>query len=237
MLDAVEPNERAVMGDNGAPAHITWMDHAESLVEIAEGLTEITSDAQAEDVGKLASDAKQAARDAEKSRKAEKQPHLDAGKAVDANYKPVTQRLNRVADVTRSLLTPWIAAKREAEQAAARAAAELARKADEEARRAQAEADPTDIEQVEKAAAAADEAKAAQQEARNAKAKPATVTGVQYRTKRSAEMTDRKALLTHIAKTDPEAMTAFGQEWLLRAVKNGAEEIPGAEIKIWKEAV
>ena len=237
MLDTTEPNERAVKGGNNPPAHVTFMEHAESLVELAEGLGEITTDAQANAVGELAGEAKKAAKDAEAARKKEKQPHLDAGKAVDANFKPVTERFNRVADVTRSLLTPWLAAKREAEQAAARAAAEIARKADEEARRAQAEADPTDIEQVEKAAAAQAEAKAAKQDAKNAQSKPATVKGVQYRTKRTAEMTDRKALLTHIAKTDPESMTAFGQEWLLRAVRGGATEIPGAEITEMKEAV
>ena len=236
MLD-MELNERAVAGDNNPPAHVTWMDHAESLVEIAEGMVEITTPEQAAGAGQLADDAKKAARDADNARKADKKPHMDAAAAVDANYKPITERLDRVAGVARALLTPWLAAQRAAEQRAAAEAKAAAEAADEEARRLAAVADQTDIADVEAAAKAEAEAKGAAQEAKNAKVKPATVQGVQFRTYYTPEMTDRKALLTHIAQTDPKAMTDFGMDWMRRAVNAGAREIPGVTITEEKRAV
>ena len=245
MLDMTGPNERAVIGNNEPPednaakpeAHLTWLTHAESLVEEAEGCTAVTDDDQAEYVGDLAGNAKKAAKDAEAARVVQKKPHLDAGKAVDDNYKKVTAKLDNVKSVAQSLLTPWLDGCRHAEEITAAIARDAAKAADEEARRLAAVADQTDIVEVEKAAASQATAKVAAQEAKNAKVKPATVKGVQFRTYYTPEMVDRHALLSHIAKTDPEAMTAFGVDWMRRAVNAGAREIPGVEITEEQRAV
>lgn len=241
MTDTME-NDRAVIGNNQppeeiAPAHETWMDHADSLAEDAEGFTAVTTDEQAEAVGEFATSVKDAVRDAEKARKAAKQPHLDAGKAVDEGFKPVTAKLDRIKGVAQSLLTPWIDGQRHADAIVEAIAREKAEAADEAARRAMAEVDETDIEQVEAVAAKQAEAKAAKQGAKNAKAKPATVQGVTFRTKRTAEMTDRVALLKHIAKHDADAMTAFAQDWMHKAVRGGSRDLPGVAISETKEAV
>lgn len=75
---------------------------------------------------------------ADKERKAEKQPHLDAGKAVDAKYKPVTERLEKAANAIKKMLTPWLQKKQREEEEAQRSAQEEARaKAEAEAKRAE----------------------------------------------------------------------------------------------------
>ena len=237
MPDTTEPNERAVIGDNKAPPHEAWMEHADDLAERAESLSTITNDAQAESVGSLAEEIKTAIRDAKKAHKTAKQPHLDAGRAVDASFKPVTDKLDRIKGVTQELLTPWIDQKREAERKAAAEARAVAEAADEKARRLAVAADQTDIVEVEAAAQAEADAKVAMQEAKNAKVKPATVKGVKFKTYHTPEIVDRHALLTHIAKNDPDAMTAFAADWMRRAVNGGARNIPGVNITEEKRAV
>lgn len=74
---------------------------------------------------------------AEVEHKTEKQPHLDAGRAVDAKYKPLIETAADAADSLRNALTRYMAAEeaklRAAEAAQRRAAEEAARKAREEA--------------------------------------------------------------------------------------------------------
>lgn len=221
---------KANIGHNNPPAHIAWMDHADALVELAEGLSEIKTPAQANDVGNLAKDAGKAKRDADAARKAAKKPHLDAAKEVDANFKPVVEKLDRVKSVADSLLTPWMREQRRIEEEAAEKARAVARAADEAARKAAAEANQSDMEEVEKAAQAEATAKQAAQDAKNARSAKTTVTGVRFRTYSTGQVSDRKALLTHIARTDPDAMTAFAAEWMRKAVYGGARDIPGVTI-------
>ena len=215
---------------NQPPAHVVWMDHAESLAETAEGMRAITTKEQAEDVGKLAEEIGKAKRDAEKARKDTKQPHLDAGKAVDADFKPVIEKLDRVKGVTSALLTPWIVEQRRIEQEEADRLRKERDAAEEAARRAAAEADQSDMEQVEAVAEAEADAEIKAMDAKKARSKRATVAGARLRTYRTGEMTDRKALLTHIAKADPEFLTAAAAEWMRKAVNRGDTSIPGVAI-------
>lgn len=234
MLDTAEAPP---MGHNNPPAHIAWMEHAESLTETVEGFTAISTPEQAEAVGQFAEEAGKAMRDAEKARKVAKQPHIDAGKAVDANFKPVIEKMERVKGVASALLTPWINEQRRLEREAADKARREKEAADEAARRAAAEVDQTDITAVDAVAAAEDAAKRAATEARASKSKKTTVAGVRMRTVRTGEMTDRKALLTHIAGTDPQFLTDAAAEWMRKAVHRGETDIPGVVIHEEQRAV
>jgi hypothetical protein len=50
------------------------------------------------------------------------------------------------------------------------------------------------------------------------------------RTTYRASVTDRRALLNHIAKTRPEDLTAWLEQWAASAVHKGARALPGVEI-------
>ena len=75
---------------------------------------------------------------ADKQRDAEKRPHLEAGRAVDAKYKPVIDEADNAASALRDALTVWM----RAEESRQSAEAEARRKsAEEEARKARVAAE------------------------------------------------------------------------------------------------
>jgi hypothetical protein len=65
---------------------------------------------------------------ADKERDEKKRPHLEAGRAIDAEYKPLVEAATSAANAIRDVLTQWM----RAEEAKQRAEAEAARKAEEE---------------------------------------------------------------------------------------------------------
>src|SRR5690606_23282189 len=65
---------------------------------------------------------------ADKERDEKKRPHLEAGRAIDAEYKPLVEAATSAANAIRDVLTQWM----RAEEARQRAEAEAKRKAEEE---------------------------------------------------------------------------------------------------------
>jgi hypothetical protein len=53
---------------------------------------------------------------------------------------------------------------------------------------------------------------------------------VSLRTIWRSEVQDRRALLNHIAKTAPDDLTAFVEDWAAKAVRGGARAIPGVRV-------
>lgn len=200
--------------------------------------TPIENQQQADDVARLLDAGRKARTQFDNDRKAEKKPHDEAAKAVDAKWKPVIADAERIVEVAKAAQTPWLIKldqeKREAEEAARKVAEEkaaAARKLAEEADGSLAAAKARDaaIEEAKKAEAAAHRASI---EKAGAKGEGMART-VSLRTTWRSEVNDRRALLNHIAKTDPGALTAFVDEWAARAVRGGARELPGVEI--WSE--
>jgi hypothetical protein len=195
----------------------------------------IQNERQAEDVARLLDDARKAEKQFDAHRKAEKQPHDDAAKAVDAAWKPVITDAKRIVEIAKAAQTTWLiklddekrareaAARKEAEEKAA-AALKLAQEADGSL--AAAKARDAAIEEAKKAEAAA--ARAAHDKA-NAKG-AGMARAVSLRTTWRAEVQDRRALLNHIAKNAPNDLTAFVEEWAARAVRGGARELPGVRV-------
>ena len=87
---------------------------------------------------------------AELFHKTEKQPHLDAGRAVDDKWRPLKEEPNDYAKALGDHLLPWLrrqkAEEEERQRKAAAAAARIQREADEAAAAAQAEQDKADEE-------------------------------------------------------------------------------------------
>ena len=94
----------------------------------------------------LLDDFRKASKDADKARADEKKPHLDAGKAVDATWKPITEKADRGVAACKAALTPYRVAQQKAKDEAARIAREEAEAKAKAAQEALAKAD--DLETV-----------------------------------------------------------------------------------------
>lgn len=169
---------------------------------------------------------------AKEQHKEEKQPHLDAGRLVDAAYKPVLTRLERAGNAIKALLTPWEIKKRTAADAARRKAEEDARKADEEAKAKAREAEKANtIDAKIKADEAAERAEAAQKDAE--KDRYTGTTGefgrtVALRTTYRGEIADWDAALAFYS-TYPIVREAV-EKAIARDIRAGTRVIPGVRI-------
>lgn len=199
--------EEATIGHNKPPADVSFGLHIDDLfatlsATLAGG--EISTDEQEAAIDVILDDFRKASKDSDKARAAEKKPHDDAGKAIQAKWKPIIDKADRGALACKEALTPYRTAKRKAIEEAARIARE---EAEAKAKAAQ------------KALRAADdlEAKFAAEEALNQADKQTKLanridrapTGL--RTYWTAEITDRKAALLYYLARNPEAFEALIQ--------------------------
>ncbi|GLK69219.1 hypothetical protein [Hansschlegelia plantiphila] len=173
---------------------------------------------------------------AEKSRVAEKEPHLEAGRAVDAKWKPVVEDAKALAAKLKGHATPFLIAQKRAEEERASAAAAEARRIREEAdaaaraARADDEAEQARIAEMERQAAAADQAAVA----KNATA-GRTGARIALRTETKVIVTDFAAAAGHyVAARHADLVELIGR-LASRDVKAGAE-IPGTGRKTEERA-
>ena len=214
--------DRHGMGGNQPPANEAFSLALEDAYATAKDFldgSELETKGQADAVGRIISEVKKIKKDAETARKAEKEPHLEAGRAVDAKWKPLADRADTIIKAAQAPLTAYLnklAAQQAEEQRKAREEAD--RKAQEaiEAQRASA----GNVEAIEKAETLQREADLAAKEAAKASKAKAHVAGVDravgLRTYKVATVTDRRAALNWIAKHDPEALTAFVEDYARR---------------------
>lgn len=234
-----EANDRAVIGDNNPPpesALDTWAEHVASLFELAESVGKIETAEHAASIGQLKADATKAEGDIKKAVTAERKPHTDAANAISKAYKPVIDRVALVKDTAAKLLKPWLEEQDRLARAAEEKARQIARDAEEAARKAAAETDETDIASVEAANEAEKTAKRAKTAARvAASAKPKAATdgrAVSLRTVGyDVTITDRKALLFHVAETDAAALEYWLHSWAEgRARETKGVALPGCTV-------
>lgn len=169
----------------------------------------------------------------EERRKADKEPHAEAAKAVDAAFKPLLDALEQIGADIKAKLTAFAVAEEariKAEAAAARAAAEeAARLAAEEAAKAAARGDMLAEMEAQQAADAA--AKAAEKTAREpARAQIASATGAgrtaSLRVSRKAAVANILLLFNHY-RNHPDVT-----ETLLRLANADIRAAKGADVKI-----
>ena len=192
----------------------------------------------AEGVATLLQMLRSAGKEADTERGKEKAPYWDAGKAVDAKWKPLAELVTLATTSAKSALQPYLKKKADEKAEAdriAREEAETKRRRAEElfqstqvddlASRAVAEAVLKDAKKME-AAAARDAKKTAGVSGKVGKA-------VSLKTTYKAILVDPEAALEHFwPSVELEgALTAIGQ----RLVKSGARNVPGFEVKIEKE--
>jgi hypothetical protein len=213
----------STLGHNNPPPFEAWSIHIEELFEVANGIGEATSDEQEAALDGLLDDFRKAKRDADKERAAEKKPHDDAAKAVQAKWKPLIDRCDIGSDAIKKALTPYRVAKQKAADEAARKAREQA----EAERLAALEAFKSDdLEQRLEA-----ETKAAQAKALQAQANKIDKSASGLRSTWSAEIIDRKAALLHYIKVKPEAFEALVLQLATQDARNEAtrRDLPGVK--------
>lgn len=225
------------IGHNGGPALDAFdamAAHINDLYELAEGAltgSEIDSAEKAQQLETLKADIKKAVADAEKARKAEKEPHLEAGRAVDAKWKPLTDKGTLAAKTAADALTPWlrkVQAEKDAEQKRLREEAEAKAEA---ARKAFQETQQTDLE-----ARAAAEALAKEAAKATAAANKIDRSASGLRTYWNATVTDYGALLAHMKAHDPSGLKAMLDEYAERQKNAGARILPGVLIEMERRA-
>jgi hypothetical protein len=216
------------IGANKPPPVVAMSLHVDDLFSLVSGSTAspVATDEQEAQLDALLNDVRKAANDAEALRKAEKKPHDDAAKAVQAAWKPILDKCDHAAAAIKNALTPY----REARQ---RAKDEAVRKAREEAEAIQRAAQEAlhssqDLEEWFEA-----EAKLERATKLTAVANRIDRSATGLRSHQVAEVTDHKALLIWIAHNDPEPLTAWLAEYARKALP---AQLPGVTIKTERRA-
>lgn len=202
---------------------------------------EVETQAQADEVSRIIDAGRKAEKTFKADHKVEKQPHLDAGRAVDAAWKPLIEGADRVVTIGKAALTPFLMAQERAKREAEAEARRIADQAAAEARRL-AEAATTTFagaierdDAIERANAAQAQADAAARQKAGAKGVGVTRT-VSLRTSWHAQVNDHRALLNYVARTAPAELSAWLEQWAATAVRTGARTLPGVEIYEQKAA-
>ena len=173
----------------------------------------------------------------EDERKKQKQPHVDAAKAVDNTFRPLTTMLDTAKQLLRPVLTRWLQKKeqerQEAERAAAAEAERLRKEAEEAARKAE-EAKGNVVGATIAAEQAKEDAEEADKQAQQVSRSRVGIKGDYsersrgLRTVKRAEITDLDKALNHY-KTREEV-----RDLIIRLAsadaRAGAKRIPGIKI-------
>ncbi|MEM8615343.1 MAG: hypothetical protein AAGF20_00255 [Pseudomonadota bacterium] len=226
------------IGHNNPPHAIDlFQSKIAELKERIDAFPAVTADneGQANDLIQLAS---KLSKEIEAKRKDEKQPYLDAGKAIDGSYKPLVDSAKAISAPLKDRLSAHL---REQERIARERAAEAARIAEEERKRAEAEAavsmpaDEADIlRKADDAELRAASAEAQAEAARTAKGSHG-LRASGLRTKKEVVITDPVALVRHYHKY--QEVIALCHRLAKADVRAGASEdsIEGIAIKEVRE--
>lgn len=222
---------------NAPPVEIHGM-HINDLFDEAKNFLDgepIETQGQADAIGELLKRIREARDGADKQRAVEKKPHDEAGKVVQATWKPLLEKCDLASTAAKSALTPW-RLKLEAEQ---RAIAEKARQdADEAAAKLRAAHQTTQPDDLAGQIIRADlekQAEDAAKAANRAEKVKAPTSGVSMRTYYSAQIIDPLAF-------GKWAWTYRREEYLelLQTIADrqatGPQFIPGLNIRSEKRA-
>ncbi len=130
----------AEIGHNAPPEPIGAFDamarHIDDLVDLAASCLTgepIITKPQADAVDELLADIKKAYKDADTARDAEKRPHLEAGREVDALWKPLLNKADIAKKTAQDALTPYRLAQQAIRDAEAQAKRDEAARLEQEA--------------------------------------------------------------------------------------------------------
>lgn len=202
---------------------------------------EVKTQEQADTIAKLLDLTRKATKTAESARKAEKKPHDDAGKEVQARYKPLADRADLIAKACKDAVTPFLTEQDRQKREAARIAQEQADAAERAAQEAALQSKGAGIEQKDAAENLITEAKKSQAAATKLSKDKGHAKGgdraLGLRSTYTPELTDLSAAIKHYwARRQPD-FEALVCQLAAKDVRDGVREIPGFEIKETKVAV
>ncbi len=234
------------MGDNQGPPFNPevvedLMTKARDVADAAAAWKEagkITDETQAEKANDFLAGARKLLKAVEDRRKTEKEPHLDAGRKVDAAFGDIKTIIDKAASMVKPILADYM---REQERAAEERRREEVRKAVAEAEaaqkaaeQAQARNDVVGEAEAEKAAKEAEDARKAAEKPQSAKVGSATGGGrrTSLRTTRFAEITSINTAMLHY-RDHPEMRVLLLKlaNADIRAAKGEKVDLPGFAIK------
>lgn len=212
------------MPDTPGLSHNSGDVHAAAYAEISDTIAaflkgadvwakrESFDERDAEKANDFITGAKQLKSRADKARAAEKKPHLEAGREIDARWGAVADKIDKIIKPVAAKLEAFLKAQREAQAKAQREAEDRAREAEEakraaEADAAKAETPSAQIAAEERANQLAFEASVAQGEARQL-AGPARVDSATGLANRRSLKTVRKPAIASL----PQALTHYRAE-------------------------
>jgi len=211
------------MGGNNPPADAAMGIHVDDLFTmLSDTLSggEVDDDAKEAAIDALMDEFRTASRDADKKRAEEKKPHDDAGKVVQAKWKPIIDKADRGVTACKQALTPYRVAKQAAKDAAEKLAREEAAAKEKAAQELLRKSDDLEAKfQAEQALEAAKKLTAVAN--RSAKAP----TGL--RTHWEAEITDKGAALRAYLKSNPDEFMDLIQTLADRDARGTRPPVPG----------
>jgi len=220
------------IGHNNPPSdEIQIEDQIKEVMAVADKWLigrEIKSQAEVDKAAGFKQKLSELSREAEKMRKEEKKPHLDAGKAVDAKYQAIVKLPNNILTRLKGAITPFLVAEqKKADEAARKERIEAAKKI-AEAEKIKADKEKKNL--TEKEEKTIEEAKTATFNPAPVKVSAGGNTGRKISLKKvtSAEIVDYEKVL--IALKDHPEMIVFAQKLCDRAAKAG-KELDGMKIK------
>lgn len=134
------PDDAPTIGHNSGPANDfeALADQIESAGATVSDYEKIADDEMQSQAQAARARLNELSREADKKRTAEKAPHLEAGKAVDAKWQPLVKQAKTAADAIAKAMSAY-------ETAKARKEAEERRRAEEEARKAAEARTPAEV--------------------------------------------------------------------------------------------
>lgn len=219
------------IGGNNPPAFDAMSIHIEDLFSlVSDSLTgSVETDEQEAALDDLLDDFRKARKLADTERAAEKKPHDEAGKAVQAKWKPLLDRCDMAVDEIKRLLTPYRTAKQKAKDDAARQAREEA-----EAQQRAAQEALRQSEDLEDRFAAEAQLKQAEKLTAQANRIDRSATGL--RTHWEAEITDPHAAVKHYLNRSPERFIALAQQLADEDARGARAPVPGVVFHEIKKA-
>jgi hypothetical protein len=235
-------NQIAAIGHNSPP---TPFDDIETRIndlydEARQWLDgeEVTEQTQADALNTLASQIREAAKEAEEMRKAEAKPFDDGKKAVQERYNPLIQKgkgkTELALNAVKSALKPYLLELDRIQQEAAQKAREDAERLERDAQAAMQHRDPSNLEHQEEANRLAEQAKDAQRaanKAENAKAHAkgnGRATGLRTRTKVS--IANERDAAAWAWKHEREQLMIFILTLAEKSVRAGSTKLDGFSI-------
>lgn len=220
------------IGHNRPPADAAFaleVDELFSLLSDTLAGGTVTTDEQEAAIDGIMDDFRRVAKDADKAREEEKKPFLEAGRAVDARFKPITDKAKRGVTECKDVLTPYRVARQKAADEAARKAREEAEAKERAAQEALQQSD-----NLEARFEAEQELETAKKLAAVANRIERAPTGL--RTTWTHRIVNRKELLLHVIDRYPEDLADMLNEFVRQKVAGGLRSIPGCEITEQKRA-